>query len=333
MAHDDPHQEAVSARPTASEDTTPALATPGPAFTATPPAGGYVWWYVDAISDDGREALTLIAFVGSVFSPYYAWRGWRDPQEHCALNVALYAANFRRWAMTERGRADVRRDEGSYTIARSRVAWEDDALVYDIDEPTSPFPGRLQGKVRVRPVTMFDTVHRLDAAGRHLWRPIAPIARAEIAMTRPEWRWRGHAYLDANTGAEPLEKGFARWDWSRAHGRDGAAAILYDADRRDGGATSFALRFSPTGAVETFEPPPFASLPRGFWGAPRRTRADAEGARLVRALEDTPFYTRSLITTRLAGATTLAVHESLSLDRFANPIVRRMLPVRMPRRA
>jgi len=35
--------------------------------------GRHVWWYVDAISDDGQHALSVIAFVGSVFSPYYAW--------------------------------------------------------------------------------------------------------------------------------------------------------------------------------------------------------------------------------------------------------------------
>ncbi|NBO88372.1 MAG: carotenoid 1,2-hydratase, partial [Betaproteobacteria bacterium] len=33
------------------------------------PSGGYLWWYVDAMSDDGQFGLTLIAFVGSVFSP------------------------------------------------------------------------------------------------------------------------------------------------------------------------------------------------------------------------------------------------------------------------
>ena len=31
--------------------------------------GGYVWWYVDALSDDGLHGLTMIAFIGSVFSP------------------------------------------------------------------------------------------------------------------------------------------------------------------------------------------------------------------------------------------------------------------------
>ena len=45
---------------------------------------GYAWWYVDALSDDGRHGLTVIAFIGSVFSPYYAWarrRGRADPHE------------------------------------------------------------------------------------------------------------------------------------------------------------------------------------------------------------------------------------------------------------
>ena len=41
----------------------------GPRFDAPVPPGGYAWWYVDALSDDGRHGLTVIAFVGSVFSP------------------------------------------------------------------------------------------------------------------------------------------------------------------------------------------------------------------------------------------------------------------------
>ena len=49
------------------------------ASTSPVDANGYAWWYVDALSEDGREGLTIIAFIGSVFSPYYAWTGRRDP--------------------------------------------------------------------------------------------------------------------------------------------------------------------------------------------------------------------------------------------------------------
>ena len=62
----------------------------GPCFDQAVDPGGYAWWYIDAVSDDRRHGLTVIAFVGSVFSPYYAWTGRRDPLNHCAVNVALY---------------------------------------------------------------------------------------------------------------------------------------------------------------------------------------------------------------------------------------------------
>ncbi|MEP6836808.1 MAG: carotenoid 1,2-hydratase, partial [Bradyrhizobium sp.] len=54
---------------------------------------GYAWWYVDALSDDGQYGITVIAFIGSVFSPYYAFarrKGPADPLNHCAINVAIY---------------------------------------------------------------------------------------------------------------------------------------------------------------------------------------------------------------------------------------------------
>ena len=62
-------------------------------FKAVVPQYGYRWWYIDAFSDDYQYGLTIIAFIGSVFSPYYAWsraRGHGDPYNHCALNVSLY---------------------------------------------------------------------------------------------------------------------------------------------------------------------------------------------------------------------------------------------------
>ena len=44
----------------------------GSRFDQPVPHNGYAWWYVDGLSDDGRYGLTVIAFIGSVFSPYYA---------------------------------------------------------------------------------------------------------------------------------------------------------------------------------------------------------------------------------------------------------------------
>jgi carotenoid 1,2-hydratase len=296
--------------------------------------GGYLWWYVDALSDDGRHGVTLIALLGSVFSPYYAWSGRRDPLNHCTLNAVLYGEGGHRWAMTERGRNAVRRDARSLAIGPSALAWEGDALVVRVDEVTAPIPLRLRGTIRVHPLMATGHAEELDGPGRHRWWPISPLARVEVALERPALAWSGTGYLDANAGEESLENGFVDWDWSRAPvGRE--AAILYDVRRRDGSERSLALRFRGDGTVERLGPRPRVALPRTrWWRVPRQTLSE-EGqpaARVLRTLEDTPFYARSVIETQLLGRTLPMMHESLALDRFRANWVRAMLPFRMPRR-
>jgi carotenoid 1,2-hydratase len=270
-----------------------------------------------------------------VFSPYYAWarrRGAADPENFCAVNVALYGPGRRkRWALTERRAGSLRRDRDTLCIGPSAVAWDGDALTIRIAETTVPVPSRLRGTIRVHPAALTGHTEALDAAGRHRWSPIAPAGRVEVAMEQPALRWSGHAYLDSNTGDRPLEDDFIRWDWSRAELGDGAA-LLYDAIRRDGSALSLALRTDAAGRVTPFEAPPPAPLPPTFWRVQRATRADAGHAATVRrTLEDAPFYVRDVLATRLLGQDTVAMHESLSLDRFRNPVVQMMLPFRMPR--
>ena len=302
--------------------------------------GGYAWWYVDALSDDGDSGLTLIAFIGSVFSPYYAWQrrraagGAADATDHCAINIALYGRGGKRWAMTERGRAALARDATTLRVGPSSLVWRDGALEAEIDEVTVPIPSRVRGRFRVEPLAVMTQPYALDAGGVHHWQPIAPCARIEVEFERPHRVWRGHAYVDHNRGDAPLERHFVRWDWSRATLGGGDAAVLYDVTRRDGTPLSLALRFDAAGRVSGFSPPPPAALPTTGWRIVRGTRSDAgHPARVHHTLEDTPFYARSLVGMQLNGEPATAVHESLSLDRFTAPIVQAMLPFRMPRRA
>lgn len=172
----------------------------------------------------------------------------------------------------------------------------------------------------------------LDAAGLHRRSPLAPCARVEIELERPALRWSGQGYLDTNWGDRPLEASFTRWDWSRTSLPDGGAAILYGVTRRDGSDLAVALRIASGGAVEPLTPPSPAPLPRTRWGVEHGTRADrGDGAAVIRTLEDTPFYARSVLRSRLLGEEVRAMHESLSLGRFKAPWVQAMLPFRMPR--
>jgi carotenoid 1,2-hydratase len=313
-------------------------AAAGPRFDISVGPGGYAWWYCDALSEDGKFGLTVIAFIGSVFSPYYAWSGRRDPINHSAINVALYANTAKqswtkgRWAMTERSKASVAVDAQNLEIGPSSLHWDGNELVIEVNETSAPVPLPVKGRIRLVPEGITQQIFALDADGHHRWWPIAPTARVEVEMDAPALSWSGTGYFDTNDGEIPLEESFQNWDWSRASLTHGAA-VLYDVTRSGGERMSLALKFAPNGDVEAFEPPPSVKLPTTVWRVPRRTQADGGQARVIKTMEDTPFYARSEIETHILGERAHGVHESLSLERFSSEWVKFLLPFRMPREA
>lgn len=291
---------------------------------------GYAWWYVDGISADGERAVTVIAFIGSVFSPYYRRAGRQAPHDHCAINVGLYARGTT-WAMTERGARAVEQAPDRFAVGPSSLRWEGGSLVIDLDERSVPGLRRIRGRIRLHPEAVTGAEVALDAA--HVWRPFAPVAAIEVDLDLPGWRWRGHGYLDGNFGTRALEADFRSWCWGRYPTAQGAT-VFYDAARRDGSHAEIALAFAPGGAVEEVAPPAIATLPRTFWRLPRSTRADPDYQPAeVKTMLDVPFYSRSMVRTRLDGMETVGVHEALDLDRFVHPVNQMLLPFRMPRRA
>lgn len=293
------------------------------------------------MSDDRSRSLSVILFIGSVFSPYYYWRGRQDPADHIAANVALYGGAARplpgplgpnRWSMTERRRSALTRDASTLRLGPTQATWDGGGLTVRIDETSVPHLAPLRGEIRIEAPAPTRRDFRLDAGGRHGWWPIAPAARIAVDFSRPRLSWSGAGYLDMNWGAEPLEAGFRYWNWSRAATAAGAT-IFYEADRRDGSSLRLAVEVDrETGEIRETAPPPEASLPTTLWGVRRATRCDAGAApREVRRLEDAPFYARAELETTLDGAQVGAVHETLDLDRFSQRWVKALLPWRMPR--
>lgn len=305
----------------------------GPRFDEAVPHNGYAWWYVDALSDDGENAITIIAFIGSVFSPYYAFarrRGAVDPLNHCAINVALYRKRGGHWAMTERPADAVTRSANTFRVGPSALHWDGASLTIDIDEMTVPIPGKLKGRVRVTPTAITQTPFVLNEIGNHRWWPIAPCARVEVAMRNPGLSWHGDGYLDHNAGDAPIEDGFRDWQWARGATRDGAV-VMYEGERRDGSVINLAKTFDRHGTVRDFIPPERQPLKRSGWRVTRSVRSESV-AHILKTLEDAPFYARSVVSSRVNGEDVMLMHESLMLDRFRSPIVQAMLPFRMPRK-
>lgn len=295
---------------------------------------GYRWWYIDGLSDDGLYGVTVIVFVGCVFSPHYfaaRQRQTTDPREHVAVNAILYGKGGKRWSLTERGRSSLLQREHELAIGPSRLSMYPTGATLEIREITVPLPGRLRGTLAITPLTVNPTVHVLDDDGLHRWRPIWPSARIRVDMSHPRRCWEGDAYVDSNWGAAPLEDQFSAWDWSRLHLPDGRVQIRYNRLLRNGAERKLALTFNRDGSVQQTAPQPNQSLAATpIWRMQRSTSATAP-VRIIKTLEDTPFYSRSLIQQEDGGLTGTGFHESVSLQQFCRPWVQRLLPFRLPR--
>jgi carotenoid 1,2-hydratase len=188
----------------------------------------------------------------------------------------------------------------------------------------------VQGSIRLRPLLQPGLAFALDRAGDHLWSPLAPRALIEVRLRQPRLAWRGTAYLDCNRGVRALEHDFAGWQWSRAELPEGMA-VFYETRPRDQAPWPLSVKFGPR-HVSEIPLPRSVSLPRSGWGIQRQVRSDELiGKTSLRTLVDAPFYTRSLLQTRLESQSTLTVHESLDLDRFRQRWVQYLLPFRTPR--
>lgn len=274
-----------------------------------------------------------------MFSPYYHVSGRKQPENHVAFNVALYQPSGNIWAMTERGSKNLVRNSKSLWIGNSGLGWSDGGLELAFEEMALPWPGhrllprRFTGRIRLDPEFLHLKPFDLDADGRHVWWPLVPQARLKVECDLlPNGGWEGEAYHDLNFGSRPLESDFAAWDWARGRAKGEKTFVLYDAKMRNGNERTLGLAFSAGRDAEPIDLPARRSLPRGAWGIRGNIHCD-ETARPQRArrLEDTPFYTRSLVETTLAGERLQMVHETLDCGRLANPFVRMMLPFRMPR--
>lgn len=289
--------------------------------------GGYAWWYVDALTDEG-DGLVCILFLGSVFSPLYAARCRRGeramPLEHCAVNLALYRRGKRiAFVMSEYPRA-ASADPEQLAIGATTMRAAGGATTITLAERTMPGHGRLYGTIRIEPLAPPWPEYRIagDAAG-HAWRVLAPRARIRAEIGSHRFALDAEGYFDHNAGAGRLEASFASWSWARVARPDGLT-ILYQLADRAGGRRAFRFDERPGGAVEVSEgeAAPATGERSLRWGMKLpRAFGPRGGWRLEpgEPIDVAPFYAR--YRARLvepSGARAAGLGEHIEFDRFAN---------------
>ena len=302
-----------------------------PNFNLTVPPNGYAWWYIDGINTVADRAISVIGFIGSVFSPWYRWSGRRNPENHVCINVAMYGKGWR-WTMTERGKQKLKRTQNMLKVGPSSFNWNKDHLIINFDEYSIPHFDNVKGTVKIIPKFISEIECNLLSDNSHVWRPFSPISKIEVDINKPGWQWEGHGYFDANFGSSALEKDFSYWTWGRFPTNKGSYTF-YDAVPRKEKNVNIALLFKNNGTIEKiFNPPDKANLSRSLWLVKRETRSDINfKPKQTKHMLDTPFYTRAGVQTSIFGEKSIGVHEALDLNRFSSPFLKPMLAVKAPR--
>jgi carotenoid 1,2-hydratase len=284
------------------------------------------------VSDDGAWGVVLIAMLGNPFSPAYAKArragGVVDPLRYSALNVGVYNRDRSAWALTEQPIDASDRSASSLQIGQSSMRWEGERLVVDVHE-RAPWTQRpIRGRVVFTPDFTTDQRMSLDPMGRHSWWPVAPSGRLDVRLTEPNVRFSARGYHDSNAGDESLSAGFRKWTWSRAHVGD-RTFITYDVELTDRTMRERAMSIGRDGLREE-EGLVTTPMSRTRWGIERAARTEAgHRPQLVTRLEDTPFYSRDVISTKMGGREVRAMHETFSGTRLASKPVEFLLPFRM----
>ena len=331
--------------------------------------GSQEWWYFDAISDDGRDALAVVFYAALPFDPAYGVRALRhlddparhpapDPLDHCAIGFSLYRDGKPVvYALNAHRRPDFshRADPFRVTIAGNALDRIDGRYQLHVETPAVDRRHRIAAELSFEPASEtlpleFDLGH---PGSPHLWMLAAPDCRVEATIRidgkKPlELRFRGRGYHDHNAGAEEISRAIRRWAWGRFHVGD-ATHVYYRAEPHHGPPTGLWITCRGgrpervRGDVRFLgDEAPFSENGRGgnVFGVRhgRSLRVEAESGTLVDrrtdCVDDGPFYRRWVARFEVeegGSEAGLGLSEWLETKNLNRPLFNWMIPFRLRR--
>lgn len=204
--------------------------------------GAHEWWYFDAISDDGRDALVIVWYAGLPFDPAYGvatLRHLRDPSkcpqpralDHSAIGFSWYRdGKTIAYALNGYQADRFQHQAGPFAVDISTNRVERDGSGYRLTIATPTVEGRpIRAEILFRPADSTEPFERdlgtPDAP--HNWILAAADCRVEGSATVGDQSlvFAGRGYHDHNAGAEDLSIAMRRWEWGRVH--SGSFADIY----------------------------------------------------------------------------------------------------------
>jgi carotenoid 1,2-hydratase len=218
----------------------------------------YEWWYFDALSLDGRDALVIIFLTNFVFSPRYnraVMESLRQPQTaHGIVSFPAVAVCFYRdgrplfRALNEYAPDDFQADamqpfcrigQNSFRLIESGSETRYELNIETTLRRSRSLRARLEWHVKEGNF-VADEKEAVTDDNAHHWNMVAP--RCEVsgeieliernAGRSHEYNFQGVGYHDHNRDARWMPATIAEWQWGRIH-FPAATAVFYRYRERD----------------------------------------------------------------------------------------------------
>lgn len=197
----------------------------------------YEWWYFDALSDDGREALVIVFLDNFIYSPRYNRESTRiTGAERCP---ALSFTYFRDGKAVHKATTEFHSSDFKASEERPEVRIGDSSFVMDSARYGSGYmitvnanlPGARTLSAKFEWLSVESDLSPQNFSGteaRHCWNMVAPRSDVTGKMTvstnkgreLESIHFRGTGYHDHNLDNRWLAKTVRDWHWGRAHFAD-----------------------------------------------------------------------------------------------------------------
>lgn len=324
--------------------------------------GAQEWWYFDALSADGRDALVIVWYAGLPFDPAYGvgtLKHLRQPArypapralDHSAIGVSWYRdGKTIAYALNGYRSGDFRYEASPLSIRIAGCTLDRDDRGYRLQLETPAVDGRSTIRADLRFDPAPDTASMESDLGTsahpHLWILAAADCRVSGRMSiegrsSGSTDFIGRGYHDHNAGSEEISRAMRRWRWGRVHVGD-RTYIYYQAEPRWESARGLLIVCDKGRPVDNPESGGHtlvvADTPRrnvfGVVDAGRLSVDDGHyrvSRTLKDRLDDGPFYLRWTADFDVDGTGALGICEHLETRNLNSRWFNWMIPYRLKR--
>ena len=305
--------------------------------------GGFLWWYVDIIDEQGNGVVLIWSF-GLPFLPNYAAKARKStpqsPHERPSLVISIYK-NFQLdcYLFQEYSSEEVSWESSQWSFGANCIQTTQDGLDISLSLPIPKTTLTLNGTIQVQGTKRKDG--NRPSHTDHEWVPILMPATANVHLRcgEEEYTFSGRAYHDHNSALLPLHNlNIQSWWWGRIALPEQELIWYSLIPNQQASPIHLAITVSKEGDIQIYDEGncECLNLKKSIFGlsSPSSFEVDTPweeriSIKVKSIIDDGPFYQRYIVHTNTTKGDGYGIAEQVVPDRVDGDWMRPLVQMRV----